>query len=79
MSQKPRNDFRRYEPAARESIIHNEKVEMVTSYKYLGTIFDDHLKYSVNTEAIVKKGQQRIHLLSKLNSFSVRPVIFCRF
>ena len=54
-------------------------MEIVTSYKYLGTIFDDHLKFDVNTEAIVKRGQQRIHLLRKLNSFSVSPVILCRF
>ena len=40
---------------------------------------DDLLKFSFNTEAIVKKGQQRIHLLRTLNSFSVRPVILCCF
>ena len=27
----------------------------------------------------MKRGQQRIHLLRKLNSFSVSPVILCRF
>ena len=48
-------------------------------YKYLGTIYYDHLKFVVNTEAFVKRGQQRIHLLHKLNSLSVGPVIFCCF
>ena len=72
-------DFRRNRNTAKECIIHKESVEIVTSYKYLGTIFDDHLKFDVNTEAIVKRGQQRIHLLRKLNSFSVSPVILCRF
>ena len=72
-------DFRRNSNTAKECIIHKESVEIVTSYKYLGTIFDDHLKFDVNTEAIVKRGQQRIHLLRKLNSFSVSPVILCRF
>ncbi len=72
-------NFRRKKEITTERIIHNEKVEIVSSYKYLGTFFDDHLRFDVNTEFIVKRGQQRIHLLRKLNSFSVRPVILCRF
>ena len=72
-------DFRRHKDVPKECIIHNDNVEIVTSYKYLGTIFDDHLKFDVNTECIVKRGQQRMHLLRKLNSFSVRPFILCRF
>ena len=72
-------DFRRNRNTAKECIIHKESMEIVTSYKYLGTIFDDHLKFDINTEAIVKRGQQRIHLLRKLNSFSVSPVILCSF
>ena len=69
-------DFRRNRNTAKECIIHKESVEIVTSYKYLGTIFDDHLKFDVNTEAIVKRGQQRIHLLRKLNSVCQS---LCRF
>lgn len=41
------------------------------SYKYLGTVFDSQIKFDVNTDAIVKRGQQRIYLLRKLNSFNV--------
>ena len=72
-------DFRRNKQAFTESVIDGEKIEIVSSYKYLGTVFDNQLKFDVNTEALVKRGQQRIHLLRMLNSFSVSPVILCRF
>lgn len=50
----------------------------LSCHRYLGTFFDDH-KFDVNTEATVKRGQQRVHLLCKLNSLSVGPVILCCF
>lgn len=68
-------DFRCDKNPAVDSTIHGKTVERVTSYKYLGTFFDEKLKFDVNTADIVKRGQQRIHLLCKLNSFSVSPVI----
>ena len=64
-------DFRRQEHSPGKTIIHNNEVEIVSKYKYLGTIFDDKLKWDDNTEEIVKKGQQRLYLLRKLNYFSV--------
>ena len=48
--------------------IHDEPVEIINSYKYLGTIFKDTLKWDLNTEAITKKGHQRLYLLRKLRS-----------
>ena len=64
-------DFRRQEHSPGKTIIHNNEVEIVSKYKYLGTIFDDKLKWDDNTEEILKKGQQRLYLLRKLNCFSV--------
>ena len=60
-------DFRKSKP----STIHGEEVQTVQTYKYLGTVFDSQLKFSENTDSIVKRANQRIHLLRKLNSFSV--------
>ena len=57
--------------SAGKTIIHNNEVEIVSKYKYLGTIFDNKLKWDDNTEEIVKKGQQLLNLLRKLNYFSV--------
>ncbi len=53
------------------STIHGEDVEIVDNYKFLGTVLDSQLKFDANTESTVKQGQQRIHLLRKLNSFKV--------
>ena len=64
-------DFRRPGHTRRAIQIHDEKVEIVHSYKYLGTIFEDTLKWDLNTEAITKKGHQRLHRLRKLRSFNV--------
>ena len=49
-------DFRRQEHSPGKTIIHNNEVEIVSKYKYLGTIFDDKLKWDDDTEEIVKSG-----------------------
>ena len=72
-------DFRRQEHSPGKTIIHNNEVEIVSKYKYLGTIFDDNLKWDDNTEEILKKGQQRLYLLRKLNCFSVYQKILTLF
>ena len=59
------------------SVIHGEDVDIVDTYKCLGTIFDSSLRFDINAEAIVKKGQQRTHLLRKLNPFNVSKPILC--
>ena len=72
-------DFRRQEHSPGKTIIHNNEVEIVSKYKYGGTIFDDKLKWDDNTEEIVKKGQQQLYLLQKLNYFSVDQKILTLF
>ena len=76
--------FRRQGHAHVTIQIHNEPVEIVNSYKYLGTILEDTLKWDLNTEAITKKGQQRLHLLRKIRFFNgdsaVIPLLYdCEF
>lgn len=53
--------------------------QIVLGNKYLGTLFDSQLKCDKNIESIVKRGQQRIHLLRKLNFFNVYNNILCMF
>ena len=72
-------DFSRQKHSPGKTIIHNNEAEIVSKYKYLGTIFDDTLKWDDNTEEIVKKGQQRLYLLRKLNYFSVNQKILTLF
>ena len=66
-------DFRNNSAEPKKSQIHGEPVGIVETYKYLGTIFDS----DKNTESLVKQGQQRIHLMHKLNSVS--KTILCSF
>ena len=54
-------------------------VEFVEEYKYLGTIIDSQLKFSSNTEEIIRKCHQRQYLLRKLNSFGVNKNILQTF
>ena len=64
-------DFRTHKDVLEATLIHDQEVEVVSQYKYLGTVMDDKLRWDANTEAIAKKGQQRLYFLQKLNSFSV--------
>lgn len=68
MSQKQRNlwlilEKNKVNPTP--NIIRGEAVEIVD----LGTVFDSHLNFDINTETIAKRGHQRIHLLRKINYF----------
>ena len=55
--------------------ISNENVDVVDSFKYLGTIIDTKLSFNENTDNIYKKCQQRLYLLRKLKSFYVCPEV----
>ena len=48
-----------------------ENVEVVESFKYLGTHIDKKLTFQENTDLLVKKASQRLYLLRKLCSFHV--------
>ena len=63
-------DFRRNSDNQLNSVISNECIEIVSDYKYLGTFFSNKLDWDKNTESIIKKAQQRVFFLRKLNSFS---------
>ena len=54
--------------------IQGKPVEVVEEYKYLGAIFDNQLKFSSNTEEILKKYHQQ-YLHRKLKSFDVNKNI----
>ena len=51
--------------------VNNEPVEVVSNFKYLGTLIDNKLSFSDNSDLIYKTSQQRLHLLRKLRSFDV--------
>ena len=51
--------------------VNNEPVEVVSNFKYLGTLIDNKLRFSDNSDLIYQKLQQRLYLLRKLRSFDV--------
>ena len=67
-------DFRNRKPMEPSSCpmnINGANVEIMDSYKYLGTVINDTLKWEDNCRDLYKKGQQRLYFLRKLNSFHV--------
>ena len=55
--------------------INGANLEIVQNYKYLGTVFDDKLRFT----DVVKKAHQRLYCLRKLNSFGVDQRILSTF
>ncbi|XDV11492.1 hypothetical protein PO909_000423 [Leuciscus waleckii] len=53
------------------SAIKGHQVEVVTQYKYLGTVFDDKLQFEANTDIIRGKALQRMYFLRKLRTFNM--------
>lgn len=65
-------DFRKTHPPPQNTVIKNKPISIVEEYKYIGSVFDDELKWEQHTEHIHKKSQQRL-FLRKLASFNVDP------
>ena len=57
--------------------INGQNIEIVHSYKYLGTTIDDKLRWDDNTMNLYKKGQQRLYFLRKFNALHIdRNILF---
>ena len=57
--------------------INGQNIEIVYSYKYMGTKIDDKLRWDDNTLNLYKKGQQRLYFLRKLNALHIdRNILF---
>lgn len=72
-------DFRKTAQTSLPTVIHGTAVEMVDSYKYLGTIIDNRLNFEQNTSQICKKGAQRLYFLRRLNFFNVDKTLMVLF
>ena len=52
---------------------------MLTSYKYLGTVIDDRLKWTDNTINVCKKANKRMYFLRTLKKCQVDKIILRLF
>ena len=62
-------DFRHRSQCQYPVFIDGINVEITDTYKYLGVIIDNRLKWEDNTTSIYTKGQQRLYFLRKLRTF----------
>ena len=76
-------DFRKHPPSQSDTVIHDNKVEVVDEYKYLdkylGTTIDNKLKWDRYCSVTYKKCQQRLYCLRKLRSFNIDNTILSMF
>ena len=72
-------DFRASPSTAPPSCINGSTVDIVSQYKYLGTIIDEKLKFDANTESLCKRGQQRLYCLRRLSVFQIDRTIMKMF
>ncbi|KAI3351544.1 hypothetical protein L3Q82_020227 [Scortum barcoo] len=64
-------DFRKQRTHLNSVAIRGTEVDIVDSYKYLGVHLDNKLDWTINTDAIYKKGQSCLFFLRRLRSFNV--------
>jgi hypothetical protein len=72
-------DFRIHQDHHKQLTIAGSHVDITNSYKYLGTILDDKRSWSLNTNAIYSKCQQRVYFLRLLRSFGIDNTILNMF
>jgi hypothetical protein len=72
-------DFRAKKTPHSPLVINGENVEVVNSFKFLGTTIADTLKWENNISLAVKKAQQRLHFLRQLKRFGVSQPILAQF
>ena len=68
-------DFRSQPSEIRPVVINGSHIEQVDSYKYLGVIIDNKLKWDKQAKEVSKKINKRMFFLRKLNYFHVDKTI----
>ena len=71
-------DFRRDSPPQTDTVIHDNKVEVVDDCKY-GTTIDNKFRWDRHCTVKYKKCQQRLYCLRKLRSFNVDNTVLSVF
>ena len=72
-------DFRRKTTPITPLLINDQAVEMVESFKFLGTTISSSLKWETNTNTIIGKCHQRMYFLRQLRKFRMSAEIMTQF
>ena len=70
-------DFRKIQNDKAPIIINNTSVKQVPSYKYLGLIIQNNLKWNEHVTAQVKKADQRMYHVRRLSKLKIDNEILC--
>ena len=60
-------------------VIKDQAVEVVQSFKFLGSVISNDLRWEENTSGVRKKSQQRMFFLRQLKKFGVSQNILLQF
>ncbi len=72
-------DLRRNQAVVPCTIVNNHLIEVVDSYKYLGTIINNKWNFTENTDRLCKMSQQRLYCLQKLVKFNIDRTLMTAF
>ena len=72
-------DYRRNKNDKTPLVVHNQNVEIVKHFKFLGAYITDDIKWGMNCTDIAKKARQRLYFLRTLKSFKVHQSILVNF
>ena len=70
-------DFRRNKTLVAPVVVNGETIDMVDSFKFLGTTMSSSLSWDDNCTALLKKAQQRFFFLRQLKKFGLlKEILF---
>ena len=72
-------DFRKRKNPLAPIIVNGDSIERVDCFKCLDTMISSELAWENNTDAVVKKAQQRLFFLRQLKKFGLRREILVQF
>lgn len=72
-------DFRKVKTPMLPLVIKDQAVEVVQTFKFLGSVISNDLKWEENTSGVRKKSQQRMFFLRQLKKFGVSQNILLQF
>ena len=72
-------DFRKNKTAMTPLTNSEHQLELVDSFKFLGTTIANTIKWDINAETIAKKAQQRMFFLRQLKQFRANKSIVTQF
>ncbi|KAK0140530.1 putative RNA-directed DNA polymerase from transposon BS [Merluccius polli] len=72
-------DFRKNSASPAPIILCDSTIDTVESFRFLGTIISQDLKWELNISSLIKKAQQRMYFLRQLKKFNLPRTMMVHF